>query len=364
MMSTVSVTQEKIDKLVGAEPKPKNILLDKINIVKYLGWYANNKDSKDAVKYAKDYLTKQKIKFSTTALTAAPKQFGFICRMLTNGATLDASNTAWFNEKLSSVSVTQTQPSPSEETTTTNKFSIQERIAAKSDTIVAELEGALDDFITSGCKSQINTAGLMVSLNTKSVNIKSIVEIFKKYRVEFDTAIDTTDEYIQESYSNFSKIQLKKLVSFCDQVIKDATELGAKSATNRAPRKVKTKSPEVLVSKLNYVKDFDLDGMKLVSVDPKGIIGASQVYVYNTKTKKLGLYVTEYGSGLSVKGSTILGFSPIKSVSKTLRKPKETIDSLLKAGKVALRNIMSNLTTKESVLTGRVGSDTIILKIT
>lgn len=362
-MANVTSAREKIDKLLGSEPKPKDVVLDNDNIGKYLSWYSNNKDSKDALKYTKEYLTKHKIKYSPTALAAAPKQFGFICRMITNGATLSDTNTTWFNEKLDNIKKT-VEKVVEVDTTDTNKVSIQDRIAAKSDTITAELEGALDDYIESGCTSSYNPIGLMVSLNTKAVNTKSIIEIFRKYRVEFDSAIDTTDEYIQESYSNFSKIQLKKLVTFCDSVIKDATELAFKSATTRSPRKVKAKSPEVLVSKLNHLKEFDLDGLKLVSIDPKGLIGASQVFVYNTKTKKIGVYNAEDGSGLSVKGSTLSGFSTTKSVTKTLRKPKETVGEILKAGKVALRTVLSKLTTKESVLTGRLNSDTIILKIT
>ena len=360
-MSNVTTAREKIDKLVGPEPKPKDVVLDNDNIGKYLIWYANNKDSKDAQKYAKDYLTKHKLQYSLTALSSAPKQFGFICRMLTLGASL--SDTTWFDEKLESIKKSDTK-TEEVDVVETNKVSIQDRILAKSDAITAELEGALDVFIESGCTTSFNAMGLMVTLNTKAVNTKRILEIFRKYRVEFDAAIDTTDDYIKETYNHFSKVQLKKLVAFCDQVIRDALELGDKATATRSPRKIKSKSPEVLVSNLNYLKEFDLEGSKLVSVDPTGIIGASQVFVYNTKTKKVGVYNAEDGSGLSVKGSTISGFSVTKSVAKTLRKPEETIGELLKAGKVALRTVLSRLSTKESVLTGRLNSDTLILKIT
>lgn len=363
-MSNVAIAREKIDKILGSEPKPKGQVLDNAALGRILNWYATNKDSKDAVKYAKEYLTKQKIKFSGTALTGTPRQFGFICRVITNGGIVNDKDRAWFEEKLASV-VSKTEPDEvSASEGTTGKVSIQERIAIKSDSITAELEGMLDDFIASGCTSGYNPRGLMVSLDTKQVNTKRIIEIFKKYRSEFDAVSDTTDEDVKESYSNFSKVQLRKLVAFCDQVIKDASTLAGDSVNNRKPRKVKVKSPEVLVSKLNYVKEFDLEGTKLTSVDPKGLVGASQVFVYNTKTKKLGVYLAEDGSGISVKGSTLTGFSTTKSVAKTLRKPKETIGELLKAGKVALRTTLSKLTTKESVLTGRLNVDTIILKIT
>jgi hypothetical protein len=64
-----------------------------------------------------------------------------------------------------------------------------------------------------------------------------------------------------------------------------------------------------------------------------------------------------------VKGSTIQNFKEDISIGKRLRKPKETLDDLLAAGKVKLRQLLSNLSTKESALTGRINSDTIIVRI-
>ena len=103
-MNTVArQAQEKIDKIVGGEPKNKGETLDNMTLGRILTWYSNNKDSKDAIKYAKDYLTKHKIAFSTTAVNAAPRQFGFVCRILTNGALLDEKNQKWFNDRVAAV---------------------------------------------------------------------------------------------------------------------------------------------------------------------------------------------------------------------------------------------------------------------
>jgi hypothetical protein len=66
---------------------------------------------------------------------------------------------------------------------------------------------------------------------------------------------------------------------------------------------------------------------------------------------------------LSIKGSTIQNFAESKSVCKTLRKPDVTIQELLKAGKVALRNIITDIRATEKVLTGRINADTILLRV-
>jgi hypothetical protein len=68
-------------------------------------------------------------------------------------------------------------------------------------------------------------------------------------------------------------------------------------------------------------------------------------------------------AGLNIKGSTIQNFAESKSVQKKLRKPEVTLPELLKAGKVALRNVLTDIRAVESVLTGRINTDTILLRV-
>ena len=164
-----------------------------------------------------------------------------------------------------------------------------------------------------------------------------------------------------EAWSCYTKAQLKKLVAFCDQIITDLMKFLEASSQSRKPRKRKKKTPEQLIAKLNYQEAYAPSDLK--SEDPKKIIGAQQLWIYNTKTKKLGVYHAEDASGLSIKGSTIINHSESKSITKTLRKPDEVIPQVIKGGKVYLRNVLSELTTKESLLNGRINTDTILLKI-
>jgi hypothetical protein len=137
-------------------------------------------------------------------------------------------------------------------------------------------------------------------------------------------------------------------------------KLAGEAVKTRKPRKRKAKSADQLIAKMNYAKDFA--ELKLVSIDPKTIIGASSLWVYNTKTRKLGVYQAADAAGLNVKGSTIQNFAESKSISKTLRKPDVTIPEVLKAGKVALRSTLNDIRAAEKALTGRINSDTILLR--
>jgi hypothetical protein len=173
--------------------------------------------------------------------------------------------------------------------------------------------------------------------------------------------LTTDDSDIKEAYSNFTKSQLKKLISYCDQVIVDGMKLAGEAIKTRKPRKRKTKSADQLIAKLNYAKDFA--DLKITSVDPKTIIGATSLWVYNIKTRKLGVYHALDASGLNIKGSTIQNYAESKSVSKTLRKPEVTVHEVLKAGKVALRNVLNDIRAAEKPLTGRINTDTILLRV-
>ena len=135
-------------------------------------------------------------------------------------------------------------------------------------------------------------------------------------------------------------------------------------------RKKKALSKEKLIGKIKYkIQD---EKLKLVSIDPKDIIGANELWVYNTKNRKIGKYVASNidpkgmardGTGLSIKGTTIIGFDEKLSRQKTLRKPEDSLKEFKSAGKVALRKFLDELTTTDTKLNGRVNSDTILLKV-
>jgi hypothetical protein len=68
-------------------------------------------------------------------------------------------------------------------------------------------------------------------------------------------------------------------------------------------------------------------------------------------------------SGLSVRGTTLTGFDAETSITKKLRKPESVIKPLLEGGKIYLRKVMDNITTTEQKATGRINTDTILLRV-
>jgi hypothetical protein len=137
--------------------------------------------------------------------------------------------------------------------------------------------------------------------------------------------------------------------------------LAQEAKVNRAPRAKKAKPVEKIIAKLKYQKSNE--PLKLVSINPTDIVGASELWVYNTKSRKLGKYVAKEFAELSVKGTSIINYDEAKSVQKTLRKPEEQLKEFKAAGKVQLRKFLDDIKAVDIKLNGRVNEEIILLKV-
>ena len=343
----------------GHEPK-FNIELSKTQMILALNWYSQNRTSKDAEKYVADFFKKKFKKDIGSIAKECETTFCYLCRIVYNGGQLSIKDQVWFDSEVSKVEEKLKNKKVKVVEEKQNVISIQDRIREKAQECIGELEGQLDDYILSDYKMDAAPYGVMHTLNIKSVHVNRIVENFKKRRIEFDSVLNTDDKELKEGYGNFTKPQLKKIISWCDQVILDCQKIVGSSVQNRKPRKRKVKSPDELVTKVKVLDKFD--ELKLVSIPTKEIIGAMQLWVYNVKTRKLGCYHAEDAGGLSVKGTSLTNFNQSKSVHKKLRKPEVSLPEVMKAGKVLLRNYIDSIRAVESALTGRLNSDTILLR--
>jgi len=345
----------------GHEPK-FSVELTPIDMIKTLAWYSQNKDNKDAYKYASDYFKKKhKLDVSSVIKKISPT-FGWVSRIVLNGGLLNIKDQVWFDnevkkikDKLKEVKVVEDKPKAV-------VINIQDRIREKANECISGLESQVDELILSQFSANTQPYAVFHTLNIKDAQTKYIVEWAKSKRVEFDEVLNTDDKELKEAYSNFTKPQLKKMVAYFDQVIVDCQRVSGESTKSRKPRKRKSKSPEQLTAKMKFMPEFK--ELKLTSVKPTDIIGVMSLWVYNTKTRKLGVYHADDAGGLSVKGSSILNFNESKSVQKKLRKPEQMLPEVLNGGKVFLRNVMDSIRAVDSKLTGRVNADTILLKVT
>ena len=180
------------------------------------------------------------------------------------------------------------------------------------------------------------------------------------------------DQWLQlkEGYGHFKKADVKKLFTAVESLLQALDFVIETAKATRAPRKSKPKSATKLVEKLKYLK---IDNkFKLASISPDQIIGANELWVFNTKTRKLGKYIASNidpqgmqrdGSGLSVKGTTIQGYDESLSIQKTLRKPDVQLKEFKDSGKVKLRKFLDDIATTDTKLNGRCNPETVLLKV-
>ena len=103
--------------------------------------------------------------------------------------------------------------------------------------------------------------------------------------------------------------------------------------------------------------------LKLVSINPADIIGSKELWIFNTKTRKLGKYIAAEFNDLGVKGTTITGFDEFKSIQKTVRKPEDKLKEFKAAGKVQLRKFLEDINATDTKMNGRINEDTVLLKV-
>jgi len=343
-----------------------------ITLLRLNNWYSTEKTRADAYKYYAQYIkthrpTESKF-FSEIEERDIHITYGWMCRMLLQGANISEAHQksfnnnldvlldlgkARFNEKQNIVKIVV------EENNKSKRPSIQDAMKEKISETIGELENSLDEFVTQD--KDINLYNYLKSNQIPAPYVSDIKTWSQKRLDEFADVVDSKDSQLIEGYSNINKRKLKNIVKMFESFLEDCDKYGQFKKANRKPRATREKPPAVQVKSIKYkLKDEELGLSSAKAID---LIGAEQVWLFNTKTRKLAVYVSESTKGMSVKGTALQNWSPDKSKQKTLRKPADQIKDLMVAGKVKLRTFLDDIKSKQQAVNGRINIDTIILKI-
>jgi hypothetical protein len=226
-----------------------------------------------------------------------------------------------------------------------------------------EIEDALEQFSQDPEAFDPKAFKLLNLLRGRQVKAAHARIIKNWYQRQYDEYLELQEgkcEQLKEGYSHLTKAQVKKIVMFYSEILSACDMLAQEAKINKKPRAKKPTDKSKLVAKMKHLKQDDK--LKLVSVNPQDIIGAKELWVFNTKTRKLGKYVAAEYQELSVKGTSITGFDPVKSVQKTLRKPEEQFKEFKAASKVQLRKFLDDIKAVDIKLNGRINEDTILVR--
>jgi len=166
------------------------------------------------------------------------------------------------------------------------------------------------------------------------------------------------DEQLVEGYSHIRKPDTQKLVDWLKELM---GLLSAGQVRKQVVRRKKPQDPRKIVSRLRY-KQADKD-LNIASIQPVDILGATELWVYDTKRRRLGLYMSKGEGGLGVKGTSPQGWDAELSYEKTLRKPEEQLPLIMKKSRNAIHEQVGKIRGKKMGVKLRINPNMLLLKV-
>lgn len=343
----------------------------KVDLMLALNWYNANEESSKLTKFGIDYLKKSKkdeyIKYFNLASDFETNQLATLMRLVVREQYLSDEHKALIDSRLATIKAKYTDKL--EEKLEEKKvaealgivtISVLDRVTEVARKHMAEIDYEIDKFVQNK-SSSFSFKEYAIKNGLSAAVTKKVAAFYKPLLKELNEVLEGNDEDLNEGYAFLSKAQIKKFQSFVESIVTDSETQVLSAKANRMPRKRKEKPAGVQVAKMQYLEEFAELGLK--SIHPTKIVGAQQLWVYNTKNKKLALYNASGSSGFSVKGTSLQGWDPESAAQNGLRKPAATIKEVMEASKVSAGKILSKLTTITTKPNGRINSDTILLKV-
>jgi len=244
-------------------------------------------------------------------------------------------------------------------------YNIQDRIREQAGQMTEEIDLAIDNWIIDA-EAFDPKAFKMVSLlrgkGAKAAQARYIKSFYQRSMDELhELASGNADEQLREGYKHQPRKNVKKLIDFYESIMAACEQITQEAKVLKKPRAKKAKPAEELVKKLKF-KTID-DKLGVVSVPAAGLIGAQGAVVYNSKTRKIGVYISKTSAGLNVKGTSIIDFTE-KSFQKTLRKPDVQLKEFKEQNtQKRIETWFQKIKATETMLNGRMNADIMILKV-
>lgn len=333
-------------------------------------WYNYFYGKKDARDMIANYLESQNRKADVRTLRGIPDSAvrlttAWLCRMTQVGLELTPQEQVKLQSLLQEMLTAKQSDIDTEagDVPEVPRITIQDRLREKVSECAGELDGLFDEFVASGVKMSADYKPIMTirGMNVAPQMVSMISDVWKRKQAEFELVIGGKDPQLVEAYSHLTKIQMRNVLKFCETVINDCGAYVQIKKVERKPRAVKAVAPEKRAAKFKHIVEFA--ELKLKGLPAASLVDKTEAWLYDTKKRKLiHLVADSHTQSFTVKSNSIIGFSPVESQQKTVRKPTEVLKALGAAGKPAARKIYKDLTTTETPFNGRGTENLIVLK--
>ena len=344
----------------------QNQKLDTLGVLKALNHYNLNSSKKEAKKFLAEYLTEQG---KTTFLLKDLKHLkdedfqestGYVARILTQGNSIPEISEENFEQQVRDIGY-KIQKSmmelPEQKSKPVN--------AVLADPILeydefcaryGDIEFQIDVVIQDSFKHlDFDISKWLEGHKVKSKDVNYMISQLTNLLDEIQETLSGNDKDLSEGYSCYTKPQMKRYAKMLEGWIQ---ECKSHMTAKRKTRKVKTKTPEQIVKNVKY-QESETD-LSLVSVPPEEIVGAKEVWLYNTKYRTLMYYYSP--NGITISGTTLKDFG--RCSGKKIRKPDVQLGEI-----VAHYNFddrvrwFDSISTKEFTPNGRLNTNVIIYKV-
>ena len=255
------------------------------------------------------------------------------------------------------------------------KISIQERMLLQITDLCGDWDDLLDQFIEKE-KFDLKKFDPEKDLKVygtgliKPAHAKIIKDQYEMITEEAKENLAGTCDQLKEAYSFMDKKMKKDYLAFFEKINAACDAIILTGKANRKQRKPRARSKDSIIKKLKF--QLNDGALGIASISPTDVVYANELWVYNTKTRKVGVYHAQSkdprglgrpGAGLMIKGTTIQDFDPDLSLQKTLRKPAEQINNWTGKAKTKFAKAFDEVKTTPTKLTGRINDSTILLQV-
>lgn len=329
---------------------------------KAINWYNTMASTDDARSYLDDYLTMMDRQDEAKQLRNVPDIWvsttaAWIARLITRGTDIEEHSLIFLESKIIEM---MGRIKEADETVSVDTRTVRDKMRERSSDILGEIEGFIDDYMING----VEGFSLYDWLKRNEIPASYMPAIVARYTPWLEELLVTADGEnldLMEAYINLGPDDLLARIEFLNMIIEDADRYGSITKKVRAPRKPRPVSVEKKLKNFKYQKEDNT--YRVASIKPDKIIGAQELWTFNTKYKVLSVLRASDRTGLDVKGTSITGYDDATSMSRGCgRKAEDVINQAVAGGKLVLRKLMTELKT-EKQLQYRINENTILLRV-
>ena len=340
-------------KYLGEEPK--NVSYDTVELLKAFNWYNVMAEKEDIRQYLKDYFKSDKGMIKTIDRipdSRLPTTSAWLCRIaVNNGQVLESNKLVRVNSDINEAAgavVEEEKPKLA-----VQKPSIQDRVKERVQDIIGDIEELIDK------GEKFNMYEWLQKNEIPAMHANKIADFYQPLMDEYLNVLNGD----KEGYERYTKKQMLEKQQTISDLLNDCRRFAGNVKKARAPRKKKAPTTEKLLKNFTYLKAYN--EYKLQSVDPATIIGAQELWTFDTKYNKLTVFRARGPAGLTAKRTVIDGYDVDTTLSKRIgRKTEETLKKVLTGGKIVLRKLMEEITSDPITLSDRINSNIVLLKVT